>query len=75
MTVSYGPICQTAWVTEDIEATEHLLSRQFGGPMDYPTEVIYINHDERYRGRGDYIDGEVIEVIDSSPVAAQRHAG
>ena len=44
-------------------------------PMDFPTQVIYINHDERYRGRGEYIDGEVIEVIDSSPVAAQRHAG
>ena len=44
-------------------------------PMDFPTQVIYINHDEHYRGRGEYIDGEVIEVIDSSPVAAQRHAG
>ena len=43
-------------------------------PMDFPTQVIYINHDERYRGRGEYIDGEVIEVIDSSPVVAQRHA-
>jgi hypothetical protein len=30
MTVSYGPICQIAWVTDDIEATEQLLSKQFG---------------------------------------------
>ncbi|MFL0290194.1 VOC family protein [Mycobacterium sp. SMC-18] len=30
MTVSYGPICQIAWVTEDIEATGQLLSKQFG---------------------------------------------
>ncbi|OBJ40567.1 lactoylglutathione lyase [Mycolicibacterium mucogenicum] len=30
MTVAYGPICQIAWVTEDIEATEQLLSKQFG---------------------------------------------
>ena len=42
--------------------------------LEVPTQVIYINHDERYRGRGEYIDGEVIEVIDSSPVVAQRHA-
>lgn len=43
--------------------------------MDFPTQVIYINHDERYRGRGEYIDGEVIDVIDSSPVAVHRQAG
>lgn len=30
MTVSYGPICQIAWVTDDVEATEQLLSKQFG---------------------------------------------
>ncbi|MDR3659433.1 MAG: FxsA family protein [Mycobacterium sp.] len=51
-----------------------LLKRQLT-PMDFPTQVIYINHDERYRGRGEYIDGEVIEVIDNEPVAVRRHAG
>ncbi|MDH6246179.1 FxsA family protein [Mycobacterium sp. OTB74] len=56
-------------------AAKAVLSRQLGGPMNYPTEVIYINHDERYRGRGDYIDGEVIDVIDSEPVAVRRQAG
>ncbi|MDR3663054.1 MAG: VOC family protein [Mycobacterium sp.] len=30
MTVPHGPICQIAWVTGDIEATEQLLSEQFG---------------------------------------------
>ena len=54
-------------------AAKALFSRQLT-PMDFPTQVIYINHDERYRGRGEYIDGEVIEVIDSSPVVAQPHA-
>ncbi|MUL63630.1 membrane protein FxsA [Mycobacterium sp. CBMA 234] len=54
-------------------AVRALFSRQLD-PMDFPTQVIYINHDERYRGRGEYIDGEVIEVIDSEPVAAHRHA-
>jgi len=39
------------------------------GPMDRPTEVIYINHDDRYRGYGDYIDGEVIDVVDVDPAA------
>ncbi|MGX9673112.1 FxsA family protein [Mycobacterium sp. HM-7] len=55
-------------------AAKALFSRQLT-PMDFPTQVIYINHDERYRGRGEYIDGEVIEVIDSSPVAVHRQAG
>jgi UPF0716 protein FxsA len=54
-------------------AVNALFSRQLT-PMDFPTQVIYINHDERYRGRGDYIDGEVIDVIDSEPVAVRRHA-
>lgn len=55
-------------------AVKALFGRQLT-PMDFPTQVIYINHDERYRSRGDYIDGEVIEVIDSSPVAVHRQAG
>ncbi|MEZ0052821.1 UPF0716 protein FxsA [Mycobacterium sp. MAA66] len=40
--------------------------------MEFPTEVIYINHDDRYRGHGDYIDGEVIDVVDCEPAAVQR---
>ena len=55
-------------------AANALLSRQLGGPMDYPTQVIYINHDERYHGPGDYIDGEVIDVSEYEPAAVQRRA-
>lgn len=32
MTVASGPVIQVAWVTDDIEATERLLSEQFGVP-------------------------------------------
>jgi catechol 2,3-dioxygenase-like lactoylglutathione lyase family enzyme len=30
MTIAEGPVIQLAWVTDDIEATERLLSEQFG---------------------------------------------
>ena len=39
--------------------------------MGYPTGVIYINHDDRYRGHGDYIDAEVIDVVDGEPTFRQ----
>lgn len=48
-----------------------ILNRQLIGPMDYPTQVIYINHDDRYRGHGDYIDAEVIDVVDYEPTYQQ----
>lgn len=48
-------------------AAMSVLNRRLARPMDYPTEVLYINHDDRYRGHGDYIDGEVIDVVDVEP--------
>ena len=32
MTVSHGPVTQVAWVTDDLDALEQLLSSQFGVP-------------------------------------------
>jgi len=54
-------------------AARVLMGPRLVGPMDRPTEVIYINHDERYRGYGDYIDAEVIDVVDVDPAAEAVH--
>lgn len=54
-------------------AAKALLGRRLIGPMDFPTEVLYVNHDDRYRGHGDYIDGEVIDVVDVEPGYGPDH--
>ena len=69
------------WVLDPIDGTRGYLSGTptwgvliglyyEGAPLIGIMDQPYL--DERYRGRGDYIDGEVIDVIDSSPVAVQR---
>jgi UPF0716 protein FxsA len=52
-------------------AAKAVLNRRRTGPMGYPTGVIYINHDDRYRGHGDYIDAQVIDVVDGEPTFRQ----
>lgn len=51
MTIADGPITQVAWVVEDIEATERLLSGQFGvGPWTRIPAVHFGPDSTTYRG-------------------------
>ncbi|WP_227981296.1 VOC family protein [Nocardia spumae] len=51
MAVDYGPITQIAWVGADIEATERLLSAQFGaGSWTRLPDTHFGPHSCRYRG-------------------------
>jgi catechol 2,3-dioxygenase-like lactoylglutathione lyase family enzyme len=50
--IAEGPIIQIAWVTDDIEATERLLSEQFGaGAWTRIPDVAFEASSTTYRGR------------------------
>lgn len=50
--IAEGPIIQIAWVTDDIEATERLLTEQFGaGGWTRIPDVTFEAADTTYRGR------------------------
>ena len=46
MTIAEGPVVQLAWVTDDIDATERLLSEQFGVPAWTRLEDVRFGEDE-----------------------------
>ena len=51
MSIASGPVIQICWVTDDIEATERLLSEQFGvGGVDAdPRRPVRAGHDHAAR--------------------------